>query len=70
MSQFTVEVLDSEIDNFVKELSKLPYVSFIYNNEKEVILKSIEIGLNEVKDIISGKQKALSEKEFFAELEK
>ena len=57
MSQFTVEVLDSEIDNFVKELSKLPYVSFIYNNEKEVILKSIEIGLNEVKDIISGKQK-------------
>lgn len=68
MSTFTIEVLESEEENFLKEISKLSYVNLIYNNEKKEILNSIELGLAEVKNIINGKSKAISEEEFFSNL--
>lgn len=68
MSTFTIEVRDSEEEKFIEAISNLPYVRFIYNENKEEIIKSIETGFSELNEILDGKSEAFTEEEFFSKL--
>lgn len=65
MTQITLEIKDSEKENFIKEISKLSYVKIIRNNKEKEFLKSLKEGLDEAKDIVEGKKKGISKEDYF-----